>query len=117
MTGYPVASLCVALLLTATPALADASDKAGSFGQTSAAVGLDDLADERGTANPFDMAEVFGGSTVSDNLVQYNGDVFLTQTSTIANSFNQSQGVITVVQNAGNNVLIQNATMVTINVY
>lgn len=70
-----------------------------------------------GKYQPFNPDALFGESTVTGNQVIYQGDIEILQYNVIENAFNQSSGVFTIVQNSGNNALIQTATIVNINFY
>lgn len=113
LIAYPLA--IAAVLAAAEPAAADPGAEA--FGTGPAAIAAEDLDHYRGMANPFGVADAAPewNATVAGNQVAYYGDATITQTTAISNSFNNATGIFTVVQNSGNNVLIQNATMVTIN--
>lgn len=57
---------------------------------------------------------ILDNSVVTDNLIIYSGDIQIRQQNTINNAFNHSKGVFTIVQNSGNNVLINTTTTVNI---
>ncbi|WP_321396651.1 hypothetical protein [Emcibacter sp.] len=107
--------LCCGLVpgIVFSPAYADEDIAAFPAAKKASPEALDDA---RGMANPFNPGEVTNSSEVSGNSVIYNGDAEVTQTNTIDNAFNHSASISTVVQNAGNNVLIENATNIFITI-
>ena len=74
---------------------------------------LDDLDNERGQGGIDDLTVLNESNlqaTVTDN---YVGDYSITGNNSIdASSFTNSAGIISVIQNTGSNVLIQNSTIV-----
>ncbi len=75
-------------------------------------VALSDLATVRGGSDDFDFDHMFD-SDHHDNTAIDNGS---TRSNTIVDAaFSGASGIATVIQNSGNNVVIQTATIVTIN--
>jgi len=71
------------------------------------------LADQRGAADTASLSEITAIGKVKDNVAENltTGSNFITE-----GSFAGSNGFSTVLQNSGNNVLIQNATIVNVQV-
>jgi len=98
--------------LAGLPALADEGVKADVFAGFDT-VAVADLDSERGMHTP-DLEDLEGmAQAVMDGNTSI--DSGSTRTNTIEASFVGATGIATVIQNAGNNVIIQTATMVTVN--
>jgi hypothetical protein len=96
-----------------TPALADDGDKTDVFAALEV-VAVTDLDSTRGMHIP-DFEDLEGTlQAVLDGNTSIVGDGVIL-TNTIDTSFNGASGIATVIQNVGNNVIIQTATMVTVN--
>lgn len=106
-TMLTVAGLAVALAFSAPVRAEDAG--ASLFGNDSS-VASEDLASVRGMQNTFDGELT---ATLSDNNVY--GDSGERKNVIDVTAFQGASGVATVIQNAGDNVIIQTITMVTVN--
>jgi hypothetical protein len=95
--------------LTALPALADEANVFGALDTVAAS----DLDSARGMHTP-EIEDLEGAlqAVLDGNTSVDNGSL---RTNTIDASFVGATGIATVIQNAGNNVIIQTATMVTVN--
>ncbi|MEN7528788.1 hypothetical protein [Cupriavidus sp. 2SB] len=93
-----------------TTAVAVAEARTGIFGTASRAVGADKLADVRGGAETVVNDMTLRGMVGSNAAVNtYSGQNMISE-----GSFANSAGLPTVIQNTGNNVLIQNATILNV---
>ena len=96
----------------ATPVLAD-DDATALFGSDQQ-VAASDLAATRGMENIYDF-DASLSAVLDNNQATDNGSV---RTNTIdSTAFSGATGVATVIQNAGDNVIIQTVTQVTVNYY
>lgn len=111
------ALLAAVLLVTATAATGTGNDNAVSDAEVVLRAVPDDLLDhERGKANvPTAVLTAMGlEGTVQDNFAQYtvNGKNVITN-----GAFSNASGLSTAIMNSGNNVLIQNATILLLDVH
>ena len=99
--------------LIGLPTLADEAGNAEIFAAFDT-VAVADLDKERGMHTP-DLEDLEGAlqAVLDGNTVDIGDGVI--QTNTIDASFNGASGIATVIQNVGSNVIIQTATMVTVN--
>ncbi len=87
---------------------------ANGFAGFSSAIGATELAATRGTGQDEDFDNLFEASSSGNTAI----DAGSVRSNIIVDSaFSGASGIATVIQNAGNNVVIQTATIVTINHY
>jgi hypothetical protein len=107
------ATALVAGLAVSGPVRADDASVTSMFGGNGA-VANSDLAAIRGMENTYQL-DADMQATLEDNSATDYGSV---RTNNIdASAFAGASGVATVIQNSGDNVIIQTATMVTVNYY
>lgn len=101
-------SLCITAIVVVQPAFADRGVKLS--GKVISSSGL---AEQRGGHE----TQVFNDMKVNGKVIDNTAINNVTGHNTITNAFTGASGLPLVVQNSGNNVLIQNATIINLELY
>lgn len=102
---FAVCMLAASLAQAGEPALTLGTPTSADTLDGERAEGVDELLAGRGGVS----AVLMGGSTVANNVTTYNiiGD----------GAFSEASGLISVIQNTGNNVIIQDSTVVNLSIH